>query len=97
MIKISVLWMRSGTWNRSPIKLFASLIRLLATFVGNRNLNRPKYMWKFKSSQKDKRKKQTVGRFLVSSYIKIESFQWLMLEGLFFRANAGCLMCIANL
>jgi len=41
MNKISELWMRSGTWNRRPIKKFAWLIHSLATFVGTRNLNRP--------------------------------------------------------
>jgi len=39
----------------------AGLIRLLVTFVGIRNLNRPTDMCKFKSSQKDE--SRPVGRF----------------------------------
>ena len=71
MNKISVLWMRSGSWNRCPIKL-AWLIRLLVTFVGTRNLNRPTDMCKFKSSQKDK--SRPVGRLLESFYSKSRGF-----------------------
>jgi len=42
------------------------LIRLLTTFVGTRNLNRPTDMCRFKSSQKGK--SRPVGRFLESFY-----------------------------
>jgi len=64
------------------------LIRLLVTFVGTRNLNRPTDMCKFKSSQKDK--SRPVSRFLESFYSKSRGFNcWCWVY--FFRTDAGCL------
>jgi len=48
------------------------LIRLLVTFEGTRNLNKPTDMCKFKSSQKDK--SRPVGRFLESFHSKSRAF-----------------------
>jgi len=48
------------------------LIRLLVTFVGTRNLNRPTDMCKFKSSQKEK--STPFGRFLESFYSESRAF-----------------------
>jgi len=71
------------------------LIRLLVTFVGARNFNKPTDLCKFKSSQKDL--SRPLGRFLEIFYSKSRGFDCWCSEGCLFRADAGCLMRIAHL
>jgi len=58
------------------------LIRLLVTFVGTRNLNRPTDICKFKSSQKDK--SSPVGRFLESYNSKPRAFNYIAVRRVIF-------------
>jgi len=68
---------------------------LLVIFAETRNLHKPTDIYKFKSSQKDK--KRRVGRFLESFYSKSRAFNCWCSEVYFFRVDAGCLMRIAHL
>jgi len=68
------------------------LIRLLVTFVGIPNLNSPTDMCKSRKKIKADPSADSSKAFTVNREVSIVD-----VRGLFFRADAGCLMCIAHL